>query len=983
MIERITRFRFFGHLPDPPKDTWIIGPGKMDERLRTSVEENPRDIGLRITWANFAMLFRRVDLLGDTEKTLRESDDSRAALAAARILFYRSLVAIDRKEAEALRVEAETLFQTVAGNGLSTDTAEAKAGIARIRTTEGDFRAAMRILRLLARDRRPEMRFAAAGGRYFLAEWKAISPRAARRHLRASRLLVSGIPSGGAIGESAALAFFDLAEGTDGADIALARIRTLKEEGCREAVLETATLDAVEDGGIALRKYREQYPGDPRPLLLEGDIAAAQNVVSARNAWIAAVALDERQVWAWFRLGNLYRDILESNADDGTEELLFAARDAYRRAAQLDPLNPLHPMGWGMAERDLENFETAAALLERSLLLDPGNADILRWSGATWSDIAGNENLGEEKRLAAAQKSRLAWREARAADPGNPGDVEGEIHAMALEWAIGDGENGEIRSELRTLVRNSPNIYLQLDPENQASLAEDLYRIGEIETAKKLLETALEASPELPSALHKMGAIEEGREDTPENQESAFRWYDRARLECPPDDPAYLRYCFDAARLAGATGRGKEVFEIWDRAYSHYKGDRDVLHHLVGALERLGRRGEAKNRYLEALAVSPGEPRLREDAAWALRRLGFREESESVLRGGVKRFPEDAELWNQLGIHFLDLGPDDFPGDGNDHEANKAILDDAIAAYRRAMELDPGNTVYRGNLGDALRQAGRWAESRALLEEALQGGENDAFSLNAFGRLEDDLAYQMEGTDSGYDSWEAAGEHYRKAALSESENSGYQKDYAWWLYRERRHDESIRFYFRGFVADPTDATLPYGEAMCHRELGDEKSALAAILRARSVDPGNLEYAIEEADIRGDLGDAETGEALYREILSAGRGEAWIYSRLAIFREARAEELSMAEEAAPWRRGAVTAWMRAVGADPENVLYLARLGESWRIVGRRDKARARLEEALTLSPDDPYVVNRLGRLEESEVRRREKAGEADEASRRGR
>lgn len=46
-------------------------------------------------------------------------------------------------------------------------------------------------------------------------------------------------------------------------------------------------------------------------------------------------------------------------------------------------------------------------------------------------------------------------------------------------------------------------------------------------------------------------------------------------------------------------------------------------------------------------------------------------------------------------------------------------MDDAIAAYRKAIELDPGYNTARNNLGLALKQAGRLAEAEAVYREAL------------------------------------------------------------------------------------------------------------------------------------------------------------------------------------------------------------------------------------------------------------------------
>jgi len=180
---------------------------------------------------------------------------------------------------------------------------------------------------------------------------------------------------------------------------------------------------------------------------------------------------------------------------------------------------------------------------------------------------------------------------------------------------------------------------------------------------------------------------------------------------------------------------------------------REGLAHAPGFFHMHSVRGEALLRHdrpLEAVASLEESLRLREDYADAQNHLGraylllnqpeaalrhYRRAAELCLRDG--RPDSAARAWNNIGIVHRSLG--------NNQEA--------IAAYREAVRLDPDFAAVRNNLGFVLLLEGRVNEALAELRAAIR---QDAALAQAHANL--GLAHALSG------QWSQA-----MAALAEAE----------------------------------------------------------------------------------------------------------------------------------------------------------------------------------------------------------------------
>jgi len=158
-------------------------------------------------------------------------------------------------------------------------------------------------------------------------------------------------------------------------------------------------------------------------------------------------------------------------------------------------------------------------------------------------------------------------------------------------------------------------------------------------------------------------------------------------------------------------------------------------------LYRAGRYAEAVAAYREALGSGPGTPVLHYNLGTALLRLGRYREAEQEFGqalSSVEPQLREPTLYN-LGTRYLLEGRQGGASLGS-------RLDDAIAAYRQALRIDPHDAQAKWNLELALRERARQQQRRQEAQSREQGQE------------------PQQGTGGGGGQPEAAGEHGQAGA---------------------------------------------------------------------------------------------------------------------------------------------------------------------------------------------------------------------------
>ena len=170
--------------------------------------------------------------------------------------------------------------------------------------------------------------------------------------------------------------------------------------------------------------------------------------------------------------------------------------------------------------------------------------------------------------------------------------------------------------------------------------------------------------------------------------------------------------------------------------------------------------------------------------------------------------------------------------------ASEGRLDDALAAYRNAIEADPRDATAHANLGAALASAGRIQDAGDSLVTALRLDPGLAGAHRTLG-----LLLAQRGDFAGAES------HFREIVARDPGSTMDRTDLANAVLEQGRIDEAIALYREVLAADPRylDARLNLAHALLR--VGRRDEAIAEVREGLRLDPGS-------ADLRRALSDLE-------------------------------------------------------------------------------------------------------------------------------
>lgn len=297
-------------------------------------------------------------------------------------------------------------------------------------------------------------------------------------------------------------------------------------------------------------------------------------------------------------------------------------------------------------------------------------------------------------------------------------------------------------------------------------------------------------------------------------------------LRLAPGDPALLVHLGEVRRLQGDLPAAAEAFAAALEASPGNPAARAGLGRVALAE---GRWQEAAAHLEAALAAVPAANLLHYPLAMAYRGLGEIEKAESHLarRGVVGLRPPDPEvealaavrtgerLHRTRGRHALRIGR----------------VDDAVAAFRRALEANPESVEARVDLAAALSAQENPTAAIGLLREAVAAAPANPTARYNLGLL---LHHQRDV--------EGALVHLRRAVELTPEDGEAQLALANALYDGGGRDESLATARRALEAGAPEAGARFAEGRALAGLGRFGEAIASLEAALAADPADGQVA---------------------------------------------------------------------------------------------------------------------------------------------
>jgi len=262
-------------------------------------------------------------------------------------------------------------------------------------------------------------------------------------------------------------------------------------------------------------------------------------------------------------------------------------------------------------------------------------------------------------------------------------------------------------------------------------------------------------------------------------------------------------------------------------------------------------------------------------------------------------------------------------------KSSTAQIDDAIQAYKRAIDLSPNQIFVWNNLGNLCARAGRNDEAMIAFRKALEGNPRDPIAWNGLGAVHSSLGYNddaiaafrkaLQFTPTFAQPWCGLGDAYASTG---------------------RGDEALKCYHKAAELNPKYVAPWVRLGVLFTKQERSRDAVKAYQRALAIDSknGDAWNELGRAQLRCEAFD-EAAEAFSRAI-ELDRGNGWAYSNLAL---AYMEQGKHKEGVSLLLRS-----IELMKSDAEKAVSWNRLGDLYRALDDYDNAVAAYQTADQLT-----------------------------------
>lgn len=360
----------------------------------------------------------------------------------------------------------------------------------------------------------------------------------------------------------------------------------------------------------------------------------------------------------------------------------------------------------------------------------------------------------------------------------------------------------------------------------------------------------------------------------------------------------------------------------------------------------------ARSRFEAALRIDPKYVPALIGLAGLAQTEGKPQQVEALLKRAEQAGPKSAEVQLAWGRHFLrlnqidkaesaflrarELAPQTIPPLlelGEVYLRMPGRNQDAVLAYRAAVELDGNNRYALYGYGVALAGIGKREEALGVLEKASQLTPKDPAALRAMGRI------YLEAGD------------LEKALVAVD---------------------------RGLSRQPAFVPLMMDRADVLARMGRQNDAIAQMLAAEKRAPKSAEVKVRLGDVYQAAKRWDEAESAYRSAITLAPQSPIAYNNLAWMTVVRGgdakravelarkavelspksspfyDTLGWAQNAAGDRRAAEMSLLRAIELEPNVASYHVHLGVVQRELKQTSSARASFQRAIELDPKSPQA-----------------------------
>jgi predicted O-linked N-acetylglucosamine transferase (SPINDLY family) len=269
-------------------------------------------------------------------------------------------------------------------------------------------------------------------------------------------------------------------------------------------------------------------------------------------------------------------------------------------------------------------------------------------------------------------------------------------------------------------------------------------------------------------------------------------------------------------------------------------------------LYRAGRAAEAESRCQQILTCSPKHAGSLHLAGIIALESGRYERALELIGNAIACNNRVADLHCNMGLALQGLGR----------------LDEGIASFTRAIELDAGHCEALNNLGYALKDQGRLEKAAARLRQALVLRPDYADAYINLGNV-----CEAQG------QIEQAVAHYRRAAALRPDSTVAHYNLGSVLSKQHQYEEAETELSRAVALKPGFVQANYNLANLLRERGNLSEAEPCYRRVVAIEPAHIEAINNLGSVLMALGRIDEAIACFRRVIELAPDHATFHSNV--------------------------------------------------------------------------------------------------------
>jgi len=255
----------------------------------------------------------------------------------------------------------------------------------------------------------------------------------------------------------------------------------------------------------------------------------------------------------------------------------------------------------------------------------------------------------------------------------------------------------------------------------------------------------------------------------------------------------------------GTEGRWNEALKCWADYFNEFDGDGGAYYHLAVALYGAAHKSQAFIALEEAIKRSPRH-------AMAHARIGFLYMESGNFGKAIEHYSEALRLKPGLRL------PKQWLVRAYVQKGRETIwrgsVEEAIALYQDALNVEPGHAEAQYRLGEALARLGEHAQAidawKTVLDKDVRNTRlhyNMGVAFDALGKLKE------------------ASQSYQMALSLDPGNVRAMNNLGCALARQGRSDEALDVFQRAVTLEPSDAVLRFNLGQLHLDAGRIDAAI--------------------------------------------------------------------------------------------------------------------------------------------------------------